>query len=90
MALYRDGGGTAVVAVSFGTRDADIVGLPPRAYGAGELDRVRLTTLNTGPHALPAHGRRGWSSSDRTTQGGSVSDRVPRGADVFCPNRSAS
>jgi hypothetical protein len=38
MALYRDGGGSAVVAVSFGTRDANIVGLPPKVYGGGELD----------------------------------------------------
>ena len=37
MALYRDGGGAATVAVSFGTRDADIVGLPPKLYGGGEL-----------------------------------------------------
>ena len=37
MALYYDGRSSRLVR-SFGTRDADIVGLPPRMYGGGELD----------------------------------------------------
>ncbi len=37
MALYYDGRSSRL-AVSFGTRDADIVGLPPKVYGSGELD----------------------------------------------------
>ena len=37
MALYYDGRSSRL-AVSFGTRDADIVGMPPKAYGGGELD----------------------------------------------------
>jgi hypothetical protein len=37
MALYSDGRGTRL-AVSYGTRDADLPGLPPRLYGGGELE----------------------------------------------------
>jgi hypothetical protein len=37
IALYRDGRSSRMV-VSFGTRDADIVGMPPRVYGGSELD----------------------------------------------------
>jgi hypothetical protein len=33
MALYNDGRGNRL-AVSFGSRDADIIGLPPRLYCA--------------------------------------------------------
>jgi hypothetical protein len=48
MALYRDAGGRAVVAVSYGPRGADIVGLPPKVYGGGELD------LFVSPRPAPA------------------------------------
>jgi hypothetical protein len=37
MALYSNGRGNRL-AVSYGTRDADVVGLPPKLYGGGELE----------------------------------------------------
>jgi hypothetical protein len=50
MALYYDGRSSRH-AVSFGPRDADIVGLPPKMYGGGELD------LFVSPRPAPANMR---------------------------------
>jgi len=38
LAMYSDSRGARTV-FTFGTRDSDIVGLPPRLYGGGELEQ---------------------------------------------------
>jgi hypothetical protein len=38
LAMYSDGRGGRM-AFTYGSRDADIVGLPPRMYGGGELEQ---------------------------------------------------